>query len=177
MDAHFSLTTPRLLLRCLREGDADFIHRLVNEPGWLRFIGDRGVHDLAAARGYIAKGPVPSYDENGFGLFCVETRETGRPVGICGLVKRPSLPGPDLGFAFLEEEGGKGFATESGSAALSHAADELGIRRVLAITSPDNLASVRVLEKLGFREEEARTLEGESDPVRCFAWSAPEEEP
>src|SRR5882724_10894655 len=102
------LETARLKLRHLVPVDAPFILELVNEPGWLRFIGDRGVHDLESAQGYIEKGPRAMYTRLGFGLYCVESKAEGASLGLCGLIKRDSLEDVDLGFAFLERHQGKG---------------------------------------------------------------------
>ena len=151
--------TARLRLRELTDDDAAFILELVNEPGWLRFIGDRNVHSLEDARGYIARGPVASYAKNGFGLWAVDLRETGGPLGMCGLIRRDSLPHADLGFAFLERHRGKGYAREAAAAAVALARERWGLRRLLAITDPDNAASRAVLEHVGFSFE------------REFTWS------
>src|SRR5262249_39747755 len=110
--------TARLRLRELGDDDAAFILELVNEPGWLRFIGDRNVHSLQDARGYIARGPVASYARFGYGLWAVDSRERGEPLGMCGLIRRDSLPEPDLGFAFLARHHGRGYAREAAAAAI-----------------------------------------------------------
>jgi RimJ/RimL family protein N-acetyltransferase len=145
-----TLLTERLRLRPLVTDDAPFFLQLVNDPGWRRFIGDRNLHTLEAAEDSIRQGPQASYAEHGFGLMLVERREDATPLGICGLLQRPTLPGPDLGFAMLGVHAGHGFTSEAGAAALASAWDEHGLDAVLAITDPDNAASIRVLEKLGF---------------------------
>ena len=173
MDGVTRHQTARLTLRELTLEDAPFILELLNDPSWLRFIGDRKVRTLEDARGYLRIGPIKSYREHGFGLYLVETREPRQPVGICGLVLRPTLDGPDLGFAFTGEHSGKGYATESGRAVVESAHREHGLPRLLAITSTDNTASMRVLEKLGFHRIDTRVLEGETEPVQAFARDAP----
>lgn len=145
--------TPRLRLRELTEDDAAFILELVNEPGWLRYIGDRNVHSLEEARAYIARGPVVSYARHGFGLWGVALRATREPLGICGLIRRESLPHADLGFAFLARHHGHGYAREASAAAVALARPSYGMRRLLAITDPDNNASRGVLEHVGFTFE------------------------
>ena len=151
--------TPRLRLRELTEDDAAFILELVNEPGWLRFIGDRKVHSLEDARGYVARGPAASYAKHGFGLWAVDLRETGERLGICGLIRRDSLPHADRGFAFLARHHGHGYAREAAAAAVALAREPFGLARLLAITDPDNTASRAVLEHVGFAFE------------REFTWS------
>lgn len=162
------LDTPRLALRELTAADAPFILELVNEPGWLRHIGDRGVRTVADAEGYITKGPVASYAKYGFGLWLVERKSDGTALGICGVLQRETLPDPDIGFAFLARHHGQGYAHESASATLDYARRVLGRKRILAITSPGNDASIRLLEKLGLRFERMQTVSPTSE-VKVFA--------
>jgi RimJ/RimL family protein N-acetyltransferase len=142
--------TPRLRLRRLSADDADFILRLVNEPSWLQNIGDRGVRTLDDARAYIAV-PMASYEKHGFGLFCVELRETGEAIGLCGLLKRDWLADVDVGFAFFPQHWSKGYAFEAAAAVIEWARGACGVTRVVGITKVDNYGSIRVLEKLGMR--------------------------
>ncbi|HSN18129.1 MAG TPA: GNAT family N-acetyltransferase [Gammaproteobacteria bacterium] len=165
-----SLETPRLRLRQLVTEDAPFILELLNEPGWLRFIGDRGVHDLQAARSYIEKGPQAMYARLGFGLYCVETRD-GMPLGMCGLLKRDSLEYVDLGFALLARHQGRGYAREAAAASLAQAR-ALGMEHVAAITNPDNARSISLLESLGFKPEGRRQLTPDAPEVCLFLWQA-----
>jgi len=162
------LETPRLVLREFTHGDDAFVLRLLNEPSWLRFIGDRGVRTLEDARRYLDDGPFRSYATNGFGLWCVEPRESGAPLGMCGLIRRDTLPDVDVGFAFLPEAWGRGYAMEAASAVLAHARDALGLRRVLAITDPENAASIRVLERIGMRREGTVRMPGETLDLLLF---------
>lgn len=146
------LETDRLHLSRLAPEDAPFILRLVNDPSWLRYIGDRGVHTLDDARRYIADGPMKSYERNGFGLYRIDSKASGKPIGMCGLIRREGLDGVDLGFALFPDQCGAGIATEAGAAVVEEA-KALGLRRLLAITVPANVASIRVLQKLGFSFE------------------------
>jgi RimJ/RimL family protein N-acetyltransferase len=145
------LVTPRLELHPFTEADADFVLRLLNEPSFLRYIGDRGVHDLESARRYIADGPVAGYARYGHGLLRVARRADGVSVGMCGLLKRDSLPDPDIGFSFFPEYWSQGYALESARAVMDHARGTLRVGRILAITTKDNESSMRLLGKLGFR--------------------------
>jgi len=163
------LETERLVLRRLSRGDAPFLLELLNEPSFLRYIGDKGVRTEADARRYVETGPLASYERFGFGLLRVELKESGEPIGMCGLLKRDALPDVDVGFAFLPRFWSKGYAFESASAVLAHARDALGLRRVLAITSPDNEASIRLLGKLGFRFERMARVPEDGPEVRLFA--------
>lgn len=164
--------TPRLRLRRFegdRPGEAAFMLQLLNDPSFLRHIGDRGVRTLEAARDYIAMGPVLSYQRHGFGMNIIELAATGASVGVCGLVKRDALPGPDLGYALLPAHAGHGYATEAANAVLAHARDSLHIERVLAITDPGNAASIALLTKLGFAFESMLQLTPGEAPLRLYA--------
>jgi [ribosomal protein S5]-alanine N-acetyltransferase len=163
------LETDRLRLREFEIADDAFLLRLLNEPSWLRFIGDRGVRSLEDAGRFIETRLRPSYAQNGFGLWCVVPKDSGEPAGMCGLLRRDTLPDVDVGFAFLPEAWGKGYASEAASAVLAHARDVLGMRRVLAITFPDNQASIRVLERIGMRREGTIRLPGEDRDTALFS--------
>ena len=161
------IRTSRLDLRELEFGDAEFILELLNEAGFIRFIGDKGVRTLADARDYIRQGPMDSYLRNGFGLYAACLRD-GTPIGICGLVKREGLNAPDVGFALLSRYWSSGYAVESAAAVLAHARDILRIKRVLAITSPDNWSSIAVLEKIGLSFERMIRLVDHSPELKLF---------
>jgi [ribosomal protein S5]-alanine N-acetyltransferase len=163
-----SIDTERLRLRELCVDDAPFMLELLNEPGWLRFIGDRGVRTLDGARDYLLNGPITMYRERGFGLYCVTLKDTGVPLGVCGLIKRDTLDDIDIGFAFLGQHEGRGHGVESATAVMQHARHVLGIVRIVAITSVDNHASMRLLEKIGLSFEKRVTLAGGSAEVCLF---------
>jgi RimJ/RimL family protein N-acetyltransferase len=161
------LTTSRLTLRRLDEDDAPFILRLVNEPSWLRFIGDKGVRTLDDARRYLREGPLDMYTQRGFGLYLVLRNGDEQPIGMCGLIKRDALPDVDIGFAYVPETWGNGYAIEAANAVVAHARDDFGLKRLVAITSLDNDASIRVLERIGMAFEQIIEVRP-GDPVRLF---------
>jgi len=163
------LETERLSLRKLTVDDAEFILTLLNEPSFLRYIGDKKVRNLDDARQYILNGPVASHERHGFGLNCVELRESHTPIGMCGLLKRDELPDPDIGFALLPDFCNKGFAFEAAEAVLKDARERLQIQRILAITSLDNEASINLLKRLGFRFEEVVQLSPNREQLRLFS--------
>ncbi len=160
--------TERLSLRLLELDDAAFILQLLNEPSFLKNIGDKGVRTIAEANEYIAQGPQASYTKNGFGLYLVALQETLTPIGICGLIKRDGLDDPDIGYAFLPRFWAKGYAIEAASAVMMYARETLGIQRIVAITAPDNHASIRVLNKLGLQFEKMILLPGANTESRLF---------
>ena len=163
------LKTERLVLRKLSTDDAEFILQLLNEPSFLRYIGDKGVRTLDEAQQYIVTGPVASYEEYGFGLYMVELKETGAKVGISGLVKRPALDHPDIGFAFLPSAWSKGYAAESAAAVMAYAKDVLGLGCILAITTLDNHSSINVLRKIGMTSRGTIRLSEDGDELRLYA--------
>ena len=160
--------TERLLLRLLSTDDAAFILRLVNEPSFLQNIGDKSVRNLEDAAQYILQWPMKSYEQNGFGLWLVALKDTLTPIGICGLIKREGLDDPDVGYAFLPEFWKQGYAIEAASATMLYSKEMLGINRIVAITAPDNLASIRVLNKLGLTFEKMVKLPGATKESRLF---------
>lgn len=146
----FLLETKRLRLREFTLEDAPFILELLNTPDWIRFISDKGPKTLEEAQNYITYGPAKSYMKNGFGLWCVEQKSDGQAIGMCGLVDRPGLEDIDLGFAFLPAFYRKGYGFESAKAVLDFGWSQLQLKRIVAITIPENEGSIRLLEKLGF---------------------------
>ena len=162
------IKSERLVLRKVTIDDAEFVLRLLNQPSFIRYIGDRGVRNLEDAHGYILNRLIASYERNGFGLYLVELKESGVSIGISGFVKRDTLPDPDIGFAFLPEYWSKGYAVESAAAVMKYARDELGLTRILAITSPDNEASAKLLGKIGLRFERMIKLADGDDEVKLF---------
>ncbi len=152
------LESARLTLRRLTPEDAPFILELLNDPLFLRFVGDKGVRTLEGARGYIVNGPMASYAQHGFGLFLVSLKDSGTPIGICGLLKREVLEDVDVGFAYLPQFSGQGYATEAARATIDYGRTVLSLKRIVAITAPDNVGSQNVLRKIGLRHEKTLRL-------------------
>nr|WP_145552621.1 GNAT family N-acetyltransferase [Variovorax boronicumulans] len=159
--------TPRLALRRLTLDDAPFYLQLLNEPTWLAHIGDRGVHTPEDAQAHIAAHILPPYATQGFGMYLVQRRSDGAPLGLCGLVQREALPAPDIGFALLQQHEGLGYAREAAQAVLWHAFGELQLPRLLAITAPTNLRSTKLLGALGFHFQGMVPVGGRS--LRLYA--------
>jgi len=161
--------TARLRLRRLDTGDAAFMFELVNDRSWIDNIGERSVRTLNDARRYIEDTAIAMYERLGFGLYAVDLGETGETIGICGLVKREGLDDVDLGFAFLPRFWGAGYALEASGAVLAHATEALGCRRIVAIVSPHNGRSIRLLGKLGFRFERMVALKPDAELLELHA--------
>lgn len=161
--------TERLSLRRMTEDDAPFILELLNDDAFHRYIGDRGVRTIDDARVYLRDRTIAPYEQLGYGMYLVERQGDGAPLGVCGLVKRDTLEHADIGFAFLPAARGTGYARESAQAVLEHARADCGIDHLLAIVSPDNAASVRLLERLGFVFERMTRVTPDAPEVRVYA--------
>lgn len=168
-EASIVARTARLRLRELDVNDAGAVLALVNEPGWLTHIGDRGVRTVEDAQRYLRDGPLAMYASHGFGLWAVERLADSAWLGMCGLLRRDSLPDVDLGYALFEVFQGHGYALEAAQASVELARTRFALARLLAIVSPGNAASIRLLGKLGMRHRERLWLAGGSDPVECYA--------
>ncbi|MEZ4413714.1 MAG: GNAT family N-acetyltransferase [Gemmatimonadales bacterium] len=168
-NASFVLETERLTLRRLDETDAEFILGLLNEPSFHQYIGDRGVRTEEDARAYIRNGPMASYEKFGFGLWLVLRKDDGAPIGICGLLKRDTLPDVDVGFALRPAFWGMGYALESAAGVLAHGREALTLPRVAAIVQADNQASIRLLGKLGLHFERRIEWPGDAAEIHLYA--------
>ena len=155
------LQTSRLIVRKFTTDDAPFMLQLLNDPTWIRYIGDRNVHTIEEAEKYLLDGSLKNYQNHGFGFYMVCHRESGAPIGTCGFTKRDFLSHPDFGFAFLPEYTGQGYAIETAVATMAYAEEVLKLERLVAITLPDNIRSIHLLIKVGFRFEKAIIVEGE----------------
>ena len=161
--------TARLTLSEFTGEESGFIFSLMNSPGWLKFIGDRGIRNLEDAENYIRNNTLRGYSENGFGMYLVKTIQGDTAIGMCGLVKRSFLDHADIGFAFLPEYNGYGYAFESAVAVMDFARSSLGLKKILAIVDPANQPSIRLLGKLGMQREKDILFPGEESPLYQFS--------
>ncbi len=163
------IETERLNLRHLHVDDADFILELINEPDWIKYIGDRGVRTVDDAQSYILEGPMAMYKEHGIGLYLVEIKKCATPIGVCGLIQRDFLRDVDIGFGFLSKYWGLGYAYEAAQATLTYGTKELGYHRIAGFTSLNNEKSANLLRKLGMRDEGNIRYASTAEYVRLFA--------
>jgi len=166
------LETQRLVLRRFSLEDAPFVLELVNDPAWLEHIGDRNVRSLEDARAYLRKGALAMYERVGFGMYVVALQGSGESVGTCGLIERDGLDDVDIGFAFLPQYRGQGYALESAAAVLEHGRGALGLKRIVAIVSTANQRSIRLLEKIGLQFERTIRLPGDDEEILLYATRA-----
>ena len=155
-------STERLSIRPLNHNDTSFIIELLNQKSFMDNIADKGVRTEQDALDYLESGPLASYRQYGFGLSCVQLKSSNQPIGICGLLKRPELEHPDIGYALLDRFAGKGFAKEAAQGTLDVADNQYKLKRVCAVTSLDNPASIKLLLSLGFQFEKEMVLYGEA---------------
>lgn len=170
--------TPRLCLHAMsdrNDDDAALMLALLNDPGFIRHIADRGVRTLDQARAYLRDGALRSYAEHGFGMYAVRRKDTGALIGNCGLVRREGLDGPDLGYALLPMHAGRGFAHEAAQAVIADAATRLRLGRLQAIVNPDNVASIGLLQKLGFEFDKMIVLPHIEHSLDLFHLPLPKE--
>lgn len=161
--------TERLWLRRIDIGDADFILRLVNEPSFHRFIGDRGVRTLDDARAYIESRFLEQFERLGFSPYAAVLRTTGELIGMVSLVKRDYLSEADIGYAFFPAHWSQGYACEATAAVMAYAGEQLGMKRLVAIADPDNERSLKLLARLGLTFDRMVTPPGESAPIELHA--------
>ena len=159
------LETGRLILSELTVNAAPFFYKLVNDPSWIEFIGDRDVKTLADAENYLSTKIIPSYKINGFGFYLVSSKNKNESIGISGLIDREGLENIDVGYAFLPEFRGKGYAYEATKSVLSYAKNTLQIKPVIAITNVDNIKSCQLLERLGLKFD--KIIQLPDNPVKC----------
>lgn len=163
------LETARLSLSRITEADSAFLLELLNQPSFLRFIGDKNVRNEADAIRYLREGPDAMFERYGFCLYRMALKDGDTPIGMCGLLKREQLEAPDIGFAVLTAHEGKGYTSEAAQAVLQYSFDTLGLTRVLGIANPDNIASHRLLTKLGLRYQGLRTVYPDEPALAWFA--------
>lgn len=168
LTASKELFTARLRLRWLTEADAAAMLSIWNDPEFVRHVADRGIRSVAEAGDALRTGILQRYADSGYGPYLLEPRAGGAPMGICGLFKRGNLDHPDLGYSLLPHARGRGFALEAAREVTAHARDHLGLPELLAIVSPDNPRSIRLLEQLGMRHEKTLRMPAETEDVLLY---------
>ncbi|GAB3169139.1 GNAT family N-acetyltransferase [Telluribacter humicola] len=163
----FQHTTERIVISPFTMDDGLFILELLNTASWLQYIGDRGVKNLKDAQNYLSTGPIRSYEQFGFGLYKVSLLSS-QPIGMCGLIKRPELETPDIGFALLPTYEGQGYAYEAASAVMGFAMNSLRLPAICGITTSENPASAKLLQKLGLKFNSYLTLHPEGPELMLF---------
>ncbi|UNZ00162.1 GNAT family N-acetyltransferase [Zhouia spongiae] len=164
--------TERLILKPTDTGDAAFIFKLMNTPKFIKYIGDRGVNSIDAATAYIEERMTPQLKHLGYSNYTLIRKSDGKKAGTCGLYDREGLEGIDIGFAFLPEYEKTGYAYEASDKLKELAFTEFGIERLNAITTKDNFASQRLLEKLGLKYEGTVKLPDDREELLLYTYNA-----
>lgn len=167
-DGTYILETERLILERFTLEHAPFLKELMNSPGYLKYIGDRGVGDVQAAEQYIREKFMIAYAQYGYGFSVVSLKKGRLPIGGCGLIRRDGLPYPDIGFALLPEYSGLGYGFEIAAATIENARDALRIPQVLGITLPTNARSIRLLERIGMEFQKMIRLPGDGEELMLY---------
>jgi RimJ/RimL family protein N-acetyltransferase len=164
-----TIESERLFLRPLTLEDAEFILQLLNTDGFIKYIGDRNVKTIGQANNYLLSGPLKSYETNCFGLSLVELKTGRTPIGMCGFLKRDYLDHPDIGFAFLPDYTGKGYAYEIVKEIIHYGLHRLQMERILAIVLPENSSSIKLLERVGLRYEKNFISPDTNEELRLYS--------
>jgi RimJ/RimL family protein N-acetyltransferase len=162
------LETQRLRLRTITPDDAAFYYELVNDPTWIEHIGDKGIRSVEGARIAIIDGPCAMQQRHGHSLYVMERKSDGQALGLCGLIKRDSLPEVDIGYAIRPAYFGQGYTYEAASAVVEYARDVLGMKRLMGITNPNNTVSIKLLAKLGLTFIEHKPLPPDNRPTNIY---------
>ncbi|MYM74338.1 GNAT family N-acetyltransferase [Duganella sp. FT134W] len=162
------LDTERLRLRTITPDDAAFYYALVNDPSWIEHIGDKGIRSVEGARIAIIDGPCAMQQRLGHSLYVMERKSDGQALGLCGLIKRDSLPDVDIGYAIRPAYFGQGYTYEAASAVVAYARDVLGMKRLMGITNPHNTVSINLLAKLGLTFIEHKPLPPDNRPTNIY---------
>ena len=163
--------TDRLSLRKIDTDDAEFMQRLLNDPAFIQYVGDKKVRDLESAKTYILEGPVASYQSYGYGLYLVETIDNRAPIGICGILKRDFLDHADIGFALMPEYREAGYAFEAVQATIELARSKLKLSHLVAFTAANNTRSIKLLEKLGMAFDRMIDLPAGENSAKLYSCS------
>jgi len=143
-----SLETARLRLRLFTHDDLQIMFKLNSDPEVIKYA-DTPVRDMEEVRERLEQGPLFDYEKYGYGRFAVELKETGKVIGFCGIKYLPEIDLPEVGYRYLKEYWGRGIGTEAAKACVEFAREDLKIEKLIALIIPENIASIKVAEKLG----------------------------
>ncbi len=171
MSGNAMLESDRLTLHEMTLGDAGLMLAIWNDPAFVRHVGDRGIRTNEAAEEAMRQGILRLYEDYGYGPFRIALKDSGEAIGISGLFRRDGLDDPDIGYATLPDYCGKGYAYEAACAVIEHAKTVLGLERLIAIISPENAASIRLIGKLGFEFERMHRMPDDDHEVGIYGKS------
>lgn len=169
MNNYKSFETKRLLLKPMVLEDAPFLIELLNTPKWIQFIGERNVKTIEEAEKYITERMLPQLEELGYGNYVVIRKSDNTKIGTCGLYNREGIDGLDIGFAFLPQYEKQGFAFEAANRIKQAGFNEFGISQISAITIKENIASQKLIEKLGLKFEKIINLPNDPEDLLFYS--------
>jgi RimJ/RimL family protein N-acetyltransferase len=159
------IKTKNLVLRDFTMEDSAFVVEMLNDPTYLKYIRDKNVRTLEDAKVYLREKVLAPIQELGFGYHVIE--KDGRPIGMCGLMQRPFLSDPDMGFAFLQDFQNQGFGFEAISA-YQKSEEVQKFKKLHAFTSLENPGSQKLLLKLGFKSMGTIKYDSTDEDVQLF---------
>ena len=154
------LETDRLLVREYVEEDAEAFFKLNTDPEVLRFVPDKALQSVEQARQILIHHPIADYSKHGFGRGACILKSTGEQIGFAGLKYLEELGEVDVAYRFLPKYWGQGLATEAALASVRFGFADLDLKKIIGLVMPENVASVRVLEKTGLRYSETVSFGG-----------------
>jgi len=161
-------TSERLTLSKFTTKDAPFFYELANDPDFITYIGNRNIQTILDAEKYIMDNIIPSYSLHDFGFYTVQLKNHNKSIGMCGLIKRDWMEYIEIGYAFLPEHRGKGYAIEASIATKEFAKESLGIDTLAAITDVNNEKSGNLLNRLGLEYSRLINYPGENKKCKLY---------
>lgn len=168
MNLKESYSTDRLLLRPTTLDDVELFYQMYNSPKWLQYIGDRNIKTLGDATQYMTEKVLPPYEQNGYGSYTIIRHDDQVKVGSCGIYHREGLSHADIGYALLPDHEGNGYAYEASAKLLELAEHSFHLTTINAITSKENLASQKILTKLGLKQTGTVTLPNDDEELFLY---------
>lgn len=167
------LETERLSLQPMQIEDADLILELYNSPHFIEFIGDRNLKSIADAEYYIQSKFLPQFERLGYGNFLIKLKDDGTKIGGVGIFQREGITVHDIGFSFLPEFEGKGYGFEAASELMKTAFNQWDLEKLSAMTSKENIASQKLILKLGFQYQSMARLPDKDEDLLYYEIEKP----
>ena len=152
-NSNLIIETERLLIRPFKMEDIEPSYMMNLDADVSRYTGDGGIVSKKEIKRRVVENVFGDYEKYGFGWLAVELKGENKFIGFTGLKYLEDMDEVDLGYRFMKEYWGKGIATESGKACVSLGFNNLGLKRMIAMVFPENINSIRVLDKLNFEYE------------------------
>jgi len=146
------IETSRLLLRHFSLTDLDDLFAIRSDPDVMRFIGVGQPHSMNQVRDSL-EYVISDWEKHGFGRWAIVHKADKKLIGWCGLAFLDKTDEIEIGYGIAKEYWGRGLTTEAAAASLRYGFEELKLDRIVAVAMPENIASRRIMEKIGMRFE------------------------